>query len=50
MAEEQWLTQYVPLRYNMRTFSGSDVTVKVIFKVEMSISGSNVCANVIFRR
>ena len=26
MASEQWLEQYVPLRYNMRSYSGTDVT------------------------
>ena len=26
MAQEKWLTQYVPLRCNVKTFSGSDVT------------------------
>ena len=26
MAQEDWLTQYVPLRVNMRTFNGSDLT------------------------
>ena len=30
MAQENWLSQYVPLRYNMKTFSGSDVSERPV--------------------
>ena len=41
MAQEEWLKQYVPLRYNMRTFSGSGVTENSVNNIVHAVESLN---------